>query len=380
MSILHHAAAAFDPKDCASVRAYLRELLSSPDMNDSCSRKYERGIVRFIENNAWTFESVSGTLKTICAEVKTDRGNHRISYAAFYALCTYCRKNSHLTEYRSLLNEYDNYFKKEETSFQFLELMYRSASASQTPREINRKLLTDAEELCCLVGLKHNYGVAHLFAEIVAIYFESFLQKDLSSKDLSYIDTGIDYVTRALEESKSDTADRGYPKFYMTRARLLYLKAIFDDSDSGGISFDKAHEDVAQAIDYEENAQKMAAYQLKESSLRSAYYEESLRRQVNKLEHTFRELDSASTKKNLELLSFFAAIFSLIVTGMSLATKIDFPHSAILLLIMTGCISVAFGGFGFVINNKERKLANIILILIGSLLIIGAILYGGAVC
>ncbi|MBO2526928.1 MAG: hypothetical protein CW335_01925 [Clostridiales bacterium] len=380
MTILHPTVLAeFTPENVDSVRKYLAQMLLSPYMNDRCSRNYEMMIVSFIENNEWTFEAASYSLKRICAEVKTDSSSWDISYAAFYALCTYYRKYSHLTEYRALLNEYCTFFEGE-TSYQFLELMCRSASASQSPCEMNRKLLSDAEKLRYLVGLERNYGVTHLYTEIVAIYYESFLQKDLPTDDLSCIDGAIDYATQALDASRADNADHGYPKFYMTRARLLYLKAIFEGDETGSRCFEKAHKDVGLAIDYEESTQKMSAYRLKESSLRFAYYEEKLRKQVNNLGETFRELDSASTKKNLELLSFFAAILSLIITGASFAAKTVFPQSAFLLLIMTGCICVAFGAFGFIINNKDRKGANIILLLIGLLLVAGAIICGCRIC
>ncbi len=363
----------FDTTDKDAVKAYLSRRLAFPDMQDSCSREYEMAIVSMIEKHGWTYDTASETLGKICGEIREPSADFRLCYAAFYALCTYYRKNNHFTRYQELLREYDTVFRVE-SSFGFLELMYHS----QNPKEVNKQLLLDAEQLCKQDCFQKNYGVFHLYAEIVAIYIESFDKNTPPQEDLHFLDDAKGYVEKAITASKVHCSGHGYPKFYMTRARLYYLKAIYGSGDQRRVDFDNAHADVLQAINYETDRQKMESYQMKEMSLQSSYYKVSLGQELDRLKTKVQEIDRESTKKNLESLSFFSAVLSLIITGATLATGVTFPHSAALLLILTGCIILAFGAFGLMISN--RKKANMLMITVGTVLLIGAMIYGYKVC
>ncbi len=363
----------FVTTDRDSVKNYLSACLRQPDMQDSCSREYEMKIVGLIEHHDWTYETASETLGGISAEIKGPAADFRLCYAAFYALCTYYRKNNHFTKYQELLREYDHYFRGE-SSFAFLELMY----LSQNPKEINRQLVLDAKQLCQQACFQKNYGVFHFYAEIAAIYIESFDKATPPQEELRYLDDAKEAVEKAITASKVHCSGHGYPKFYMTRARLYYLKAIYGSGDQSSVDFDNAHADVLQAINFETDRQKMEAYQMKELSLQSTYYKKSIGQELALLKGRVQEIDRESTKKNLESLSFFSAVLSLVITGATLSTALSFPHSAALLLILTGCIILAFGSFGFMIGN--RKWANLMMIVVGALLLIGAMIFGYLVC
>ena len=125
---------------------------------------YEEAVVGLVGNNEWTKEEIEDILKPLIDEVDKEPD---LAYAAYYALCSFYRRNIYTNEYSALIQSPKNGFKERE-SYPFLALMCEKLL---NPKDW--RLLSVAQNLCTAKGLCENHGVKHCFAEYVAGACES---------------------------------------------------------------------------------------------------------------------------------------------------------------------------------------------------------------
>lgn len=345
--------------DVESVRHYLT---TEPDVvyQDNTTRAYEEAIVRLIDRNPWSYDTVRVVLQTLI----DDRSDPNVAYAAFYALCTYYRRNRLKSDYNELLHNARPAF-RERKSFAFLLLMCRK---QLDPNDYS--LLEDADRLCAPDQMGHNYGVEHCFAEYVALACE----KDPSRAPFyvtEYLEIALTRVNDAIKRSN------GYAKFHVTRARLQTLKAMYADVADREAYFKQALADIELAISREIDKNKQIDYQLTGIQLQSKFYENLLEDAIRTQETTLMETVHESNVKNLEFIGFFSGVIGLLIAGTQLMLGMSFAEGATLIVVLTGCLITAFGALGFMVHDrKQRIIGNCVMIAIGLILTIVAMLYG----
>lgn len=327
--------------------------------NRDGTRAYEEAIVRLIDQNDWSKQSAATILTSLIATAEENT-----AFAAFYALCTFYRRHDFKSELRETLVQYASRFSAR-PSYAFIHLMSRKMS---DPNDWS--ILEDANRLCDPEILGYNYGVEHCFAEYVA----EACEKDPSRAAYyvsEHLDAALERVADALKQSC------GYPKFYVTRARLQTLKAIYRDGVEKEAIFHQALNDIELAVSREEDNQKKINYRLVGLQLQSSYYERVLAQSISRQEEQVNEKLQEGNVKNLEFLSFFSAIIGLLLAGTQLLLGLTFAQGAALIVVLTGCLITAFGTIGFVLHEKKRFKINLLIVAIGLALAVFGMIYGG---
>ncbi|MEG0836096.1 MAG: hypothetical protein RR413_11700 [Christensenellaceae bacterium] len=341
-------------------------------------REYEMAITSIVEDADSYAETLCSKLKSIISDEDAD-----ISYAAFFALVTYHRRQKNVRELEMLFETYSNEFKvggrKSHDSYAFLKLMFDKMSHN---RNLNR-LIEEASNLCEIMG-KENCGVLHCFSELVAEAYE-VRNNGLNTTEEELIKKAISTVTEAINRSKEPNAfsdeepNDGYPKFYFTLGRLYFVGAINCKNRSESLElFNKATHEIDIAVDYEKSAARMADYQIKCSRLQADYYkatiEYEMKVQRKQIDSSLNEMNT----KNLEFLGFFAAVVSFTIGSIQIVKEFQFETVATLIIVLTGCLMTAFGGFGFLLHglNREKLFSTFLVIIFGVMIIVAALWYG----
>jgi len=253
----------------------------------------------------------------------------------------------------------------EKVSYHFMNLMCRKML---DPNDWS--LLEEADRLCDQKVMGYNYGVAHCFAEYVADACENN-EARVSYFIKEYMPSAMERVNDAIKQSG------GYPKFYITRARLLNIKAIYGEPENRASYFNQVQHDVSLAVSKETNKNKQIDYQLLGVQMQSKYYEKSLSQSIARQEKAIEDQIKENNVKNLEFLSFFSAIIGLLIGGIQIVTQMTFPSSATLLVALAGCLITAFGAVGYVLHSGwKRVVINSVIVLIGIVITVLAMLYG----
>ncbi len=327
--------------------------------NEDGTRAYEEAIVRLIDQNNWDKKTASAVFTSLISSQDSN-----LSYAAFYALCTYYRRHDFKSELRETLFHFAEQFSAR-ASYAFLRLMSRKMS---DPNDWS--ILEDADRLCDPAILGYNYGVEHCFAEYVA----EACEKD-PARAAFYVSEHLDAALKRVNDALKQSC--GYPKFYVTRARLQTLKAIYQDGAQKEALFHQAQNDIETAVSREEDDQKKVNYRLIGLQLQSFYYERALAHSISRQEEQVTAKLQEGNVKNLEFLSFFSAIIGLLLAGTQLLLGLTFAQGAALIVVLTGCLITAFGTIGFVLHEKKRVKINLLIVSIGLLLAVFGMIYGG---
>lgn len=344
--------------DADSVRNYLT---AHPDIaaDNDASRPYEVAVVQLIDKNPWNIELVAKVMNQL---MEPGKETPAVAYGAFYALCTYYRRNHSVKEYNSLIKSARKDLAQRD-SYPFLALM---CEKMLNPKDW--RLLGKAKKLCSAKGLRDNYGVKHCFAEYVAEACEN----DPSRADhfiKEYMESALQRATEAVAESEDK-----YAKFYVTLARLNNIKAIHLEDES---CFRLSQSQIEEAIEKEDDGTKRNVWQSMGVQMRSEYYAKTLEKKIASQEENIQQQFHDNNVKNLEFLSFFSAIVGLLVGGIQVTLNMDFRQAATLLVALAGCLITAFGAIGFVLHSKwQRWIINGVIIVVGALLLISAMLYG----
>ena len=342
------------------VKAYLLDTPAITQQGDG-TRDYEEAIVHLIDDNGWKYEMIREVFEPLIDSYEQELD---MAYAAYFALCTYYRRFGLKQDLNLLLNAPKPGFTNK-VSYDFMVLMCKKMLDPS-----DWSLIDEADRLCDPAVMGYNYGVAHCFAEYVAEACEKN-EARVSYFIKEYMQNALDRVNSAIKQSN------GYPKFYITRARLLNIKALYGEPENRESYFSQVQHDVSVAVSREQDQKKQMHYQLLGVQMQSKYYEKSLSQSMKRQEETIDAQIKENNVKNLEFLSFFSAIIGLLIGGIQFITELSFPASATLLVALTGCLITAFGTVGFILHSGSKRFwINLLVVLVGITLTVLAMLYG----
>ena len=358
-----------DALDAATVRNYLTTDPAITTAGDA-SRPYEEAVVGLVGNNEWTKEEIESVLKPLIEEVGTEPD---LAYAAYYALCSFYRRNTYTNEYSALIQSPKNGFKERE-SYPFLALMCEKLL---NPKDW--RLLSVAQSLCMAKGLCENHGVKHCFAEYVAAACESDPAR-MNYLNGEFVKSALEMLEDAIIKSQ------GYPKYFITRARLRNVQAICHEKEELML---QSQGDIELGIEKEQDLKKKDQYRITGIRLKSEYYamtlEKKMVQQETALQKQFEQNEDAMQKqfqennvKNLEFLSFFSAVIGLLIAGTQTVLNMAFPQAAAVLIVLAGCLLTAFGALGYILhgNDEAHGKVNKKIVIIGITLLVIAIVVG----
>ena len=334
--------------------------------SEDSSRSYELAIGELVDGVQINDSELEDILQSIIKDNIVN--NKALSYASFYALCTFHRRYRNVKEYGDLLRQWYQQF-REFASYDFLELMYE-----QNTHVALENLIVKAYKLCYHSKMKENIGVIHLFCELVADSCEWKIDSfgDIYEKWFGIAETKIEEaISVSALASKSGEA---YPKFYCTKSRLLFLKALQCEkrSDAEKIA-QEAIRYIEKATDLEKSNKKAMDYQIINAKRQAVFYQKMLEKTVALQTETINSRINKLNIHNLEFLGFFSAIITLISSDIMIINNNTFEDSINLMIIMTGCLLIAFGSFSLIIDNQfciKNDWKRLGIILIGFFLIL----------
>lgn len=348
--VAHDIEALADGEGTSDIVAFLDDLPPERD------REWELRLTRLIENFSHRTDDIYEIIES--DSLQTDHDPDFVRFAAFFAYCTYHRRNDNATEFRTLLERHNEF--EDRPMFPHL----RSLQVKMTDElGSGRKAITHAREAIARVGTEHQ-GVTHSLATAILNVIEDDGQEleELDASREALLEEAESKVRAALSESD-------YPKFHATLGRVLALQG------QHGAAIAEIHE----AIDKEDDTKD--DYALRISNYRSHEYRITLRKyseEMNREQETIREeqadlnqqveaaideIENTRAKseerirnlqtQTLQFLGFFATLIAVIISSVQIATTLAVLEAAILISILTGGLLVAFGGFSFILPGEK---------------------------
>lgn len=323
------------------------------ELPEESDRSWELILTRLAERGP----EAADALATLLDREEFDGGDD-VQFAAFFAYCTYLRRQKNSTELERTLADYEFFADRP----MYLHLRSLSAKLRGTDQDYTDSIDYARQAAAKVDG---HAGVSHGFATAVVTAVEEGIEEP--SDDLLAI--AEEHLGIALRHSD-------YPKFYATRGRLHAIRGRFD----------RAKASVRRAMDKE--SQNKSDYAIRISDYQQVLMRIQLQEQMavleTEVEETRAELAAAREEsaeivrsmqvRTLQFLGFFATLLAVIITSVQIATSFSVRGAATLMLVMTGGLLCAFGGFSTSLpdGNSARRGG---LVFLAGLLVVGA---GGA--
>lgn len=346
------------------------------NLPDEMEREYEIKLTRLVTSNQK--QQFEEWLKQL---IESEEDS--IAYASFVCLNIKFRRSHDYSKLDLLINGERSRF-NHHVSFSHMELLSLIDNSKRIPTL--DELQQGKEDIS---KMPRNAGVLHLFADLVATYFENRDTHSEGENDVEphygVIDR-VEWLDKAMSSVERAIQHQNYAKFYCTRGRILALRGYYQE----------AMRSIKDAIDLEDSsvsdyAIRVGNYQYHKLSILARMQNKELRSSLEQykkgmddanekiqknLEETTKKLES-STIKNLEFLGLFAGIISFTVGGISIASSMadrSFTGAAALILILMGALLCVFASFGVVLHGIEKgKIARNAIVFVGG----GIIVFGG---
>lgn len=320
--------------------------------HNDCERSYETELVKNIVNN---FDIPLTDL-----EEQIDKKNLDISirYAIFFYLCTKHRRNKDYGKYSELIDKFKNEFKNYK-SVAHLEAMYLTEVLDGREETILAIKLSEEAIECA----PQNCGFLHCYTVIIAEGFENdYLNHQ---EDKHFLDKACKYIKKAIELAPD------YPKFYATQGRLLAI----------GKNFKEAKYYIKKAIDKEQSSVpdyslRINDYQKHLLSVISNEHIEEIENKLKRFETNLKDTNhqlETSKIKNIELLAFFAALLSLIIGSIEIASNQPFKEAFLLINSLCGLLLIVFSCLSPMLFGIKYFLKTIPVLIVGFLILYTAI-------
>lgn len=337
-------------------------------------RNWELALTRLIEQAS----NRSADLRSV---VEMDEGDldcddaEFVRFSAFFALCTYHRRQDNVTVFGSLLHDYAEF--DEHGMYPHLQALHAKKGTTLQSYE---EAIEYGREAVRRMGDDHA-GVAHNLAGGIVRVLEDGKADQLGYDPDALQGEAKAHVERAIRQSE-------YPKFKVTLGRILAL-----DGD-----YDRALGLIDEAIDGEDEAKddyalRVINYRMYESRVRLEKYSEQVEAGQEEIENQQEAFETELTeaigeieriqdesKKRLErlqaqtlqFLGFFSTLLAVVIATITVAVQFTLVESASLILVLTGGLFTAFGGFTIMLPIEDAKEKSTRLALLGiGLLLVG---------
>ncbi len=320
--------------------------------------EWELQLTRLIENVSKQVDDLEQIYKM--KTFNTDHDPEFIRFAAFFAVCIYHRRQNNVSEFGLLLQNHDGF--DHHPMYPHLQALHAYGMETVDSYQM---AIDYAREAINRVGDNHP-GITHSMALTIVKGLEEGKSDTLKSDN-------DDLLTEAENYIKISINQINYPRYFVTHGRILALRGKYDE----GIQ--KIH----KALDIEDESKD--DYAIRVNTYRSHEFKMFLNKHTSELseeqqeirekqetlneeiDSAIEELDTIRSKsetrlreiqtQTLQFLGFFATLLAVIVSSINITTSFPLPEAASLILVLTGGLLAAFGGFTIVlpIDDVERK-------------------------
>ncbi|MFE4525733.1 hypothetical protein ACFRCQ_27195 [Cytobacillus firmus] len=264
---------------------------------------------------------------------------NQILFASFVILTIYARRMKNISQFREIVERFGEKFIDFPLYPHILSLLYKEIGTNDAIEQAVAFAREATQNLPNQVGVLHNYAEA-----VVHIKEHGFM---VSQEELQEAYT---YINRVVHLSPR------YAKFHCTRGRILAALGKFNE----------AKEAIRKAIDMEESSKKDYAIRINDylyhlSRVQTNEFSQVFSDKIALTEKSFDEakdeIDQSISKlksENLQMLGFFTAIISFTIGSFNILGDKNFLESALLILILSGALVLAFVGFGLLFQTKNQ--------------------------
>ncbi|WP_152040246.1 hypothetical protein [Salinigranum salinum] len=336
-------------------------------------RNWELALTRLIEQAPGRRDDLGTIVKMDERDIDCEDAEF-VRFSAFFARCTYHRRQGNVTTFGSLLRDHEEF--SERGMYPHLQALHAKKGKTLQSYEA---AIEHGREAVERIGEDHA-GVAHSLAGGIARALEDEKAERLGYDPEALLAEAERYVKSAIDQSD-------YPKFKMTLGRILALQG----------DYDRALERIHEAIDGEDDAKddyalRVINYRMYESRVRLGKYREQVeagQREIENQQEAFEaELAEAieeiqgvrdESKERLErlqaqtlqFLGFFSTLLAVVIATITIAVQFTLVEAASLIVVLTGGLFTAFGGFTIMlpIEDAREKSTRLALLGIGLLLV-----------
>jgi tetratricopeptide (TPR) repeat protein len=257
---------------------------------------------------------------------------YKLRFISYLIILTYHRRRKDVKLCLRLAYQFHNEFKSE---FLYLHTYSIVLKMSELKNEIG-KSISLAEKTVEMQP--NNCGALHNLAG--SLYMYSQCEGVLESKKDELLEKAQQRIYDAL------TIEPNYPKFHATQAKIL--AAIGD--------FSAAKNSLLVAIDSEDSTSK--DYNIRLTDYLNIRMRIDLLQTKDDLKKNIKsEIDKAAAearRSNLEILSFFVAIISFTIGGISIAQNYQVSQAIQLILVLSSCLLIVISGATLIFNGTGK--------------------------
>lgn len=318
--------------------------------------------VEFYNSFRPALTSSNKELIQLLMEILEDQNiEEEIRLKCFYGVITFHRRQNNNTVYREICNNHLEEFSEHNLYFFIKSMLYK----------LDKETLSEAIVLSKLAveKIKNNPGVLHNYAETIILALEEGI--DVEMTDVQNAASCLQTAIYMYE----------YAKYYYTLGRLLTLQRKYTE----------AKECIMKAIDLENHeindySLRLNEYRNQLVYIRALELEDRVQTDIVKskqesmviIENTLKEVENQkrlldqmikanqeyfdqSKAQNIQMLAFFTAIISFIISSVVTINKqSSFSDNILLILVFSGALILVNIGLALLISNLELKSSKVI--------------------
>lgn len=330
--------------------------------------KYLEEIYSFISGEDDTFVSYVTRIATtpgseeqlveILDDEKYSKGER---FVAFYALCINYRRMKKYSQFKNILDRFNNVF-NDEPIYWVQKAVYKKTF--ETNPEDLKEALKLWKNIDCRV--KQMPAFVQAYADTVVLCFDNQVLSVENPKDRELLINTVELMENAISR-------RVYSKFYATLGKLLLLNGQYNVAIKNvKIAIDKESSD---SVDY---ALRINEYEL---IITQINIKKSYDMEINKLKKYGKDIETVkdeidkSKYDTLSFLGFFTALISFTMGSYQLAENVDFTQRVQLMLVLCGAIILAFSGLRIIVKSRSGGFRDVIfMVVLGVSIILAALL------
>lgn len=356
-------------------------VLQSISTNGITSYEYIHKIIEMININGNRYKD---EFKKILDDYSSDNSSIDLNsaFTAYYSLAFYYKRFDRVKELRKTIQSYGAVFQNQILSNEIESWYFRRIGDFEKAVSLDRNLISN-------ITIEENAGPYISYASSISKLLEKEFNESINHRQYRYWSEhqqrvndwqrAIDSIDEAIRQYKMIRPNKNYGKHYFIYEKLLMFTPNISDKSIDEINriLDLAESKFTKALNYEnENEEdyfkryeEYRTYQTKcviyRMHLISASNNEIMEKKLSQLEDSRLEITKSIKKqqsKEIELLSIFTAIISIVLGGVNIAQSMSLVNG-IFLLCTLAFIFIAMVGIAVVLSDRSNKLAVIITIL-----------------
>lgn len=354
---------------------YIHKIIEMININGS---EYRNGLSEILSN----YKNNSST------DLSVD-----IAFTAYYSLCFYYKRYDKVKDLKKTINMYQDLFNDQVLSNEIQSWYYRRIGDLEKSVELDRKMISE-------ISVEENAGPYISFASSISKLLEKEFTEDINNQNYKYWENPIqknkdwkkalNSIDEAIKQYHLIRPNKNYGKHYFIYGKLLMFTPDISQKPSNdiNITLDSAEKYFSLAIQYEnENEEdyyrryeEYRTYQTKCGIIRmqliSLKNNTMIQQKLEELEQAKEDIKKSMESqqaKEIELLSIFSAIISIILGGINIAGQMSLAKGMFLLctlafiFISLICLAVSL--------NREKKLVPTIISILSILIVLSSLVF-----